>query len=190
MLLKVIFSEKNLNLLFDQDSRSFGSSENSALLSRARVSRSLGQVENEGLETHLWVGNHSREITIDGKPIVLYRCPLCSRDFSREPDESSWRAILVSTFRIAYLPDEVSQEWLTEPCPGRPRPSPKQLPVLEAAEPPVISATPEPEVNPRRVVLVVLDAGRRFELEVRCNASRIERDRGDQVYGNREFNGL
>lgn len=129
-------------------------------------------MEDEGLETHLRVGNHPREIRIDGKPIVLYRCPLCARDFSREPGESSWRAISVSTFRIAYLPDAVSQAWLAEPCPGRRRQTPAQLPVLEAAKPMAISVTgkptaieaavptaisltAEPEANSRRVPGVV-----------------------------------
>jgi hypothetical protein len=28
------------------------------------------------LETHLWTGNHPRDLEIDGKPIVLFRCPV------------------------------------------------------------------------------------------------------------------
>ena len=106
--------------------------------------------EKEGLETHLWVGNHSREIKLDGKLIVLYRCPLCTRDFSREPGKSNWRAIAVSTFRISMLPDEVSQTWITEPCPGRPRPSAEKSPIVKAAKPTVISVAAEPETDPRR----------------------------------------
>ena len=108
--------------------------------------------EKEGLETHLWVGNHSREIKLDGKPIVLYRCPLCTRDFSREPGKSNWRAIAVSTFRISMLPDEVSQAWIAEPCPGRPRPSAEKLAVAEATTTPtVVSVAAEPETDPRRL---------------------------------------
>jgi hypothetical protein len=108
-------------------------------------------MEDDGLETHLWIGNHSRQIKIDGEPIVLYRCPLCTRDFSREPGKPNWRAIYVSTFRIAFLPDAVSQKWLSEPCPGRPQQSSEELPVLPAAEPMVKSVTAEPDVIPRRV---------------------------------------
>jgi hypothetical protein len=32
-------------------------------------------MENDGLETHLWVGNRSREIEIGGQAFVLYHCP-------------------------------------------------------------------------------------------------------------------
>ena len=112
------------------------------------------QQEKKGLETHLWVGNHSREVKLDGKPIVLYRCPLCARDFSREPGSPNWRAIAVSTFRIAMLPDEVSQTWVTEPCPGLPRPAAEELPIVEAPEATVISVAAEPEPNPRRLIRV------------------------------------
>jgi hypothetical protein len=107
-------------------------------------------MEDDGLETHLWIGNHSREISIEGEPIVLYRCPLCTRDFSREPGSSNWRAICVSTFRIAFLPDGVSQKWISEPCPGSPPPPLEELP---AAEPIIISVTVDPD--PRRLRRIV-----------------------------------
>jgi hypothetical protein len=45
----------------------------------------VDRMENQGLETRLWVGNHSREIEIQGQSLILYRCPLCGRDFAREP---------------------------------------------------------------------------------------------------------
>jgi hypothetical protein len=86
-------------------------------------------MENEGLETHLWIGNHSREIKIAGEPIVLYRCPLCSRDFAREPGRSNWRAIRVSTFSIMFLAGAITEEWIEEPCPG------STPPLVEKLEP-------------------------------------------------------
>jgi hypothetical protein len=42
-------------------------------------------MEDEGLGTHLWVGNHSRRLEVGAKPLVLFRCPLCERDFARAP---------------------------------------------------------------------------------------------------------
>ena len=80
-------------------------------------------MEDDGLETHLWVGNHSREIRIAGEPIILYRCPICSRDFARLPGRSNWKAIPVSTFSIMFLADAITQEWLKEPCPRSTPPS-------------------------------------------------------------------
>jgi hypothetical protein len=77
-------------------------------------------MENQGLETHQWVGNHSREIEIQGQSLVLYRCPVCKRDFAHEAGTSTWRAVVVSTFKVEYLPNSVSQEWVSQPCPGTP----------------------------------------------------------------------
>jgi hypothetical protein len=72
----------------------------------------------QGLETHLWVGNHSREIEIQGQPMVLYCCPVCGRDFAREPGASTWKAAVIGTFKVEYLPDSVSEDWVLQPCPG------------------------------------------------------------------------
>ncbi len=108
-------------------------------------------MEDDGLETHLWIGNHSREIKIAGEPIVLYRCPLCARDFARDPGKSNWRAISVSTFRIAFLPEGVSQAWLSEPCPRSPPLAAEGLPVLIADEPVMTSVTADSNVNVRRL---------------------------------------
>ena len=84
-------------------------------------------MEREGLETHLWLGNHSREIRIAGEPIILYRCPICSRDFARLPGRSNWKAIPVSTFSIMFLADAITQEWLKEPCPRSTAPPPEKF---------------------------------------------------------------
>ena len=77
-------------------------------------------MEYKGLETHLWSGNHLRELEIDGTPIVLFRCPVCERYFAREHGVSNWRAAHVGTFRVTYFSDSISQQWVSEPCPGKP----------------------------------------------------------------------
>ncbi len=74
---------------------------------------------SQGLETHLWIGNHSRDLEIEGKPIVLFRCPICERNFAREPAETRWRAARVGTFRVEYLAESISERWVSEPCPGK-----------------------------------------------------------------------
>jgi hypothetical protein len=83
-------------------------------------------MEDEGLGTHLWVGNYSRRLEVDDNPLVLFRCPLCERDFARAPADSNWRAVRVSTFRVDYLSDSISQQWTSESCPGT---SSEKLPV-------------------------------------------------------------
>jgi hypothetical protein len=86
-------------------------------------------MEHEGLETHVWSGNQPRELEIEGKPIVLFRCPICERSFVREHGRSNWTAARVGTFRITYLSDSISQQqWVSEPCPGkRLIPSPESI---------------------------------------------------------------
>jgi hypothetical protein len=112
---------------------------------------------SQGLETHLWIGNHSRELEIEGKPIVLFRCPLCERNFAREPWETQWKAARVGTFRVEYLHESVSQRWVSEPCPGKQAPdielsssSMVQVPHVKVN---VASATPDvPELSaPRHI---------------------------------------
>jgi hypothetical protein len=83
-------------------------------------------MEDEGLGTHLWVGNHSRKLEVGAKPLVLFRCPLCEREFARAPADSNWRAVGVSTFKSDYLSDSISQQWTSELCPGA---SSEKLPV-------------------------------------------------------------
>jgi hypothetical protein len=97
---------------------------------RSALSRtgSDGVMEHEGLETHLWSGNQPRELEIEGKPVVLFRCPVCERNFAREHGESNWRAAHVGTFRITYLSDPLSRQWVSEPCPGKPpTPAPESI---------------------------------------------------------------
>jgi hypothetical protein len=44
---------------------------------------------SQGLETHLWIENRSRELQIEGIPIVLFRSPVCERNFARDPSETN-----------------------------------------------------------------------------------------------------
>src|SRR5580693_6612591 len=76
-------------------------------------------MEHNGLGTHPW-SDQPRSLEIEGKPILLVRCPVCERNFVRERGESNWRAAHVGTFRITYLSDPMSQQWVSEPCPGKP----------------------------------------------------------------------
>jgi hypothetical protein len=86
-----------------------------------KAGRGVNIMENEGLETHLWVGNRAREIEIGGKAFVLYHCPRCTWDFAREPDRSGWRAVHVGVHKVHYLHDSLSNQWVSESCPEIPR---------------------------------------------------------------------
>ena len=114
-------------------------------------------MEREGLETHLWVRNHSREIRIAGEPIILYRCSICSRDFARLPGRSNWKAIPVSTFSIMFLADVITQQWLNEPCPL------SRAPPAEKFE----NAREDRKVKPWKLPGVAC-LNHRFKYEVRC----------------------
>jgi hypothetical protein len=112
-------------------------------------------MEDQGLQTHLWGGSRSRQIEIDGKSIVLYYCPKCSRNFAREPGGPTWKAVSVSTFHIEVMPDSVSQKWISEPCPDHPGQddtfaSSKELLKAAETEPPSQADVEEPSPRRRR----------------------------------------
>jgi len=71
------------------------------------------------MDTHLWADHEAREMIVEGKPQRLYRCSLCRREFAREADQGSWRAVRVGTFQVESLADSLSEKWISEPCPGR-----------------------------------------------------------------------
>ena len=83
-------------------------------------------MKEKGLETHKWLRNNSREISLDGKSLVIFHCTECGRDFARQPETSDWKAVHVGPFRIDFLPDSANEHWLSEPCPGGPPPMPER----------------------------------------------------------------
>src|SRR5258706_4155308 len=72
-----------------------------------------------GLETHSWTRNHTREIKIGGRRLLLYCCPQCQRHFAREPLHPDWRAAHVGVFQVDFLEDSVTRQWVSEPWPGK-----------------------------------------------------------------------
>jgi hypothetical protein len=65
--------------------------------------------QNAGLETHLWLRNPAHEVQSSGKPIFLFHCPVCEREFARASVDSNWRAVRVGPFRIEFLSDSVKR---------------------------------------------------------------------------------
>jgi hypothetical protein len=75
--------------------------------------------DENNLDTHLWADLDSREVKINGRPVNLFRCSRCAREFAREADQLTWKAVSVGPFQVDVLDDAVSRRWISEPCPGR-----------------------------------------------------------------------
>jgi hypothetical protein len=60
----------------------------------------------------------SHLVEIDGRKLVLFHCVSCGREFARKPVDSEWRAAYVGPFHVTFLADAISQQWVSEPCPG------------------------------------------------------------------------
>jgi hypothetical protein len=72
------------------------------------------------LQAHLWAnGDIPRRITQDGTLIFHHRCVRCGRDFMQTLDEPRWRAANLGFHRIDPLPDNETEQWITDECPGR-----------------------------------------------------------------------
>jgi hypothetical protein len=72
------------------------------------------------LRTHVWAdGDTPRQITQDGKIIFHHRCVRCGRDFVQPIDHAGWYAASVGVQRTELLADSVTEQWVTEDCPGR-----------------------------------------------------------------------
>jgi len=77
----------------------------------------------DALSTHVWSdGITPHQIQQSGRIILHHCCSLCRRDFAREfdgSDGSDWQAAYVGAVRIELLVENVSQQWVTDECPGR-----------------------------------------------------------------------
>jgi hypothetical protein len=96
-------------------------------------------VKDLGLQTHSWTRNHTREIKIDGRRLLLYCCPRCQRHFAREPGQPDWRAAHVGVFQVDFLEDSVTRQWVSEPCPGELSDFSSRVPSLIPMDRPIFS---------------------------------------------------
>jgi hypothetical protein len=87
-----------------------------------------------------------REIKVNGSRVFLFECRSCGREFGREDEDSYWRAVRVGPFRVAWLPDEVTAQWVAEPCPGKSIVESASVKSLEFAPP--IAPPKETPINP------------------------------------------
>jgi hypothetical protein len=73
------------------------------------------------LDSHVWSDDESNPHVIkqDGKTYHHRRCARCGRDFAQEMPNEDWQAAHLGVFRIDVLVEGVTEQWVTEACPGR-----------------------------------------------------------------------
>lgn len=68
-------------------------------------------------ETHSFSTN-SRKVVLNGLELFHSQCRACGRDFVRTGGTHHWFAAYIGVFSIGVLSHEISERWLSEPCPG------------------------------------------------------------------------
>jgi hypothetical protein len=77
------------------------------------------RVKDETWNTHQWLAN-ARHLAIEPENTVLqHHCVRCGRDFVTDTSSNSCYAVLVSAISFDQLSDDVTERWLSEPCPGK-----------------------------------------------------------------------
>ena len=68
-------------------------------------------------ETHSF-SNGPRKLVLNGIELFHSQCRACGRDFVRMARSHHWNAAYILVFSVEFLPPEVNDRWLGEPCPG------------------------------------------------------------------------
>ena len=71
------------------------------------------------LETHLFLQKQPRRIKQDGLTVFVLHCSACGRDYMQPDQSAQWHAAYVGIFLIQLLPEDVTERWFTQRCPGR-----------------------------------------------------------------------
>ena len=58
-----------------------------------------------------------QKVVLNGLEMFLSHCQVCGRDFVRTDGTRHWYAAHIGLFSIDVLPHQVSERWLSEPCP-------------------------------------------------------------------------
>ena|ERR1700686_1948443 len=75
-------------------------------------------VEKE--DDHRWYGRRGPHLKIDsGELVQQHHCGRCGRDIVTVLSSGSRHAVYASVLCFYRLDDEVTERWLSEPCPGR-----------------------------------------------------------------------
>lgn len=73
---------------------------------------------NEPSPTHKWLSAEGRRIALEpDKPLLQRLCTVCQRNFVQDLATGEWYGAIPRMFDFERL-YEVSERWLSEPCPG------------------------------------------------------------------------
>jgi hypothetical protein len=69
---------------------------------------------------HQWLERREPHFKTElGEAVIQHQCVRCGRDIVTVLSSGSRHAVHVSIFCFYPLDDEVTERWLTEPCPGK-----------------------------------------------------------------------
>jgi hypothetical protein len=68
---------------------------------------------------HKCIPSEGRLVHVRGKAFRHCRCEDCGRDFVEDVETLEQFAVNASSFDFDRLADEVSERWLSEPCPKK-----------------------------------------------------------------------
>jgi hypothetical protein len=74
----------------------------------------MGAVGNLG-SGHDW---RERKVWLSGKLFLHLKCHTCRRGFVASQQEPRWRAVHVGLIQFEFLDDEITEQWMSEKCPG------------------------------------------------------------------------
>ena len=95
----------------------------------------------EDFETgHDW---RERTVWISGRLFLHRKCQVCGRDFVASQEEPRWRAVHVGLTQFDFLDDEITEQWMSEKCPGEVLPNDWERPKVPSSTP-IGSKTDQP----------------------------------------------
>jgi hypothetical protein len=77
------------------------------------------KVKDETWNTHQWLANPRHLAIKPSNTVLQHHCVRCGRDFVTDPSSNITLAVFVSAISFDQLSDEVTERWLTEPCPDK-----------------------------------------------------------------------
>jgi hypothetical protein len=94
---------------------------------------------------HQWLERREPHLKIEsGEAVIQHQCVRCGRDIVTVLSSGSRHAVHVSMSCFYPLDDEVTERWLTEPCPGKRLPRDDDDRQRKVAKPSPLTLSPQP----------------------------------------------
>jgi hypothetical protein len=118
---------------------------------------------------HQWLERREPHLKIEsGEAVIQHQFVRCGRDIVTVLSSGSRHAVHVSISCFYRLDDEVTERWLTEPCPGKRLPRDDDDRQRQVAKSSSLTLSPQPPKSREnrdrlriRAMLVTVDCGRR-----------------------------